>query len=75
MTNHGVTFFSVMFIMSQFDQAAENYDKSLKLDATFVFSYIQLAVAQYKSGSIASAMATFRRALKAFPQRSEPYNY
>lgn len=64
-----------MFIMSSFDEAAENYSKSLELDATFVFSQIQLAVAQYKSGRLQNAMATFRKALKAFPDRSEPNNY
>ncbi|KAJ2913263.1 hypothetical protein MD484_g7151, partial [Candolleomyces efflorescens] len=65
----------VLFIMSDFDKAAENYSKSTELDDTFVFSHIQLAVAQYKSGNVANSMATFRRTLKAFPQRSEPQNY
>ncbi|KAH0580575.1 hypothetical protein H2248_002070 [Termitomyces sp. 'cryptogamus'] len=65
----------VYFIMNEFSQAAENYTKSAELDDTFVFSHIQLAVAQYKSGNIANSMATFRRTLKAFPQRSEPQNY
>lgn len=65
----------VLFIMGQYDDAAENYNKSMELDPTFVFSHIQLAVAQYKSGRLQNAMATFRRALKAFPDRSEPHNY
>jgi len=65
----------VLFIMGQFPEAAENYTKSTELDDTFVFSHIQLAVAQYKSGNLANSMATFRRTLKAFPQRSEPPNY
>lgn len=65
----------VLFIMQQFKEAAENYEKSYELDPTFVFSHIQLAVAQYKSGDLQEAMGTFRKALKAFPQRSEPYNY
>ncbi|KAH8105230.1 hypothetical protein BXZ70DRAFT_1004749 [Cristinia sonorae] len=65
----------VLFIMNQFDQAAENYTKSTALDDAFVFSHIQLAVAQYKSGHVANSMATFRRTLKQFPQRSEPFNY
>ncbi|KAF9467556.1 ADP/ATP carrier receptor [Collybia nuda] len=65
----------VLFIMSEFTQAAENYTKSTELDDQFVFSHIQLAVAQYKSESVANSMATFRRTLKAFPQRSEPQNY
>ncbi|EMD35737.1 hypothetical protein CERSUDRAFT_115692 [Gelatoporia subvermispora B] len=65
----------VLFIMNEFTDAAENYTKSTSLDDQFVFSHIQLAVAQYKSGDLAKSMATFRRTLKAFPQRSEPQNY
>jgi len=65
----------VLFIMNEFDQAADNYTKSTELDDKFVFSHIQLAVAQYKANSLASSIATFRRTLKAFPERSEPYNY
>ncbi|KAK2459515.1 hypothetical protein APHAL10511_008457 [Amanita phalloides] len=65
----------VLFIMNEFTEAAENYTRSMELDETFVFSHIQLAVAQYKSGNLSNSMATFRRTLKAFPQRSEPQNY
>ncbi|KIM87836.1 hypothetical protein PILCRDRAFT_814554 [Piloderma croceum F 1598] len=65
----------VLFIMNEFEQAAENYTKSTALDDQFVFSHIQLAVAQYKSNHLSNSMATFRRTLKAFPQRSEPQNY
>ncbi|KAA1470860.1 mitochondrial outer membrane translocase receptor TOM70 [Dentipellis sp. KUC8613] len=65
----------VLFIMNDFTGAAENYTKSTDLDDQFVFSHIQLAVAQYKAGTLANSMATFRRTLKAFPQRSEPQNY
>jgi import receptor subunit TOM70 len=66
---------TVLFIMNEFAQAAENYTKSTALDDQFVFSHIQLAVAQYKQGHLANSMATFRRTLNAFPQRSEPPNY
>ncbi|KAH9942802.1 hypothetical protein B0H21DRAFT_779881 [Amylocystis lapponica] len=65
----------VLFIMNEFTEAAQNYTKSTALDENFVFSHIQLAVAQYKSGNLANSMATFRRTLKAFAQRSEPQNY
>lgn len=61
--------------MNEYDDAAENYTKSSELDDTFVFSHIQLAVAQYKAGKIANSMATFRRTIKSFPNRSEPHNY
>lgn len=65
----------MLFIMNEFDEAAQNYTKSTQLDDQFVFSHIQLAVAQYKAGNLANSMATFRRTLKAFPYRSEPHNY
>jgi import receptor subunit TOM70 len=61
--------------MNEFAKAAENYTKSSELDDQFVFSHIQLAVTQYKLDKLANSLATFRRTLKAFPQRSEPYNY
>lgn len=67
--------FPVYFIMGQFSEAAENYSKSVNLDDAFVFSHIQLAVAQYKSENLSNSMATFRRTLKKFPDRSEPQNY
>ena len=65
----------VLFIMNQFQEAADDYTKSMTLDDTFVFSHIQLAVAQYKADQIGKSMATFRRTLQAFPDRSEPLNY
>ena len=61
--------------MGDYQQAAENYTKSTELDDAFVFSHIQLAVAQYKAGEIGTSMITFRRTLRTFPARSEPYNY
>jgi len=68
-------FVVVLFILNEFTKAAEDYTKSTELDDNFVFSHIQLAVAQYKSGDVQKSMATFRRTLKAFPDRSEPQNY
>ncbi|KIM44329.1 hypothetical protein M413DRAFT_25750 [Hebeloma cylindrosporum] len=65
----------VLFIMNQFEDAASNYVQSSELDDQFVFSHIQLAVAQYKMGDLAKSMATFRRTLRQFPTRSEPSNY
>ncbi|KAL4066371.1 hypothetical protein V8B97DRAFT_2066284 [Scleroderma yunnanense] len=65
----------VDFITNDFTAAAENYTKSTSLDSTFVFSHIQLAVAQYKMGNIANSMATFRRTMTAFPNRAEVCNY
>ncbi|KIM60211.1 hypothetical protein SCLCIDRAFT_1216967 [Scleroderma citrinum Foug A] len=65
----------VHFITNDFAAASENYTKSTTLDSTFVFSHIQLAVAQYKMGNIANSMATFRRTMTAFPNRGEVCNY
>ncbi|KAG0698788.1 mitochondrial outer membrane translocase receptor TOM70 [Suillus ampliporus] len=65
----------VLFITNEFKEAAENYTKSSELDDTFIFSHIQLAVAQYKMGELGRSMATFRRTMTNFPQRSEPQNY
>lgn len=45
------------------------------MDRDFIYSHIQLGVTQYKMGSVASAMATFRRALKNFEDVSDVYNY
>lgn len=65
----------VHFIMNEFEKAAENYTKSTELDDTFVFSHIQLAVAQYKMGDVQKSMGKFRRTLTKFRDMSEPYNY
>ncbi|KAF8870148.1 mitochondrial outer membrane translocase receptor TOM70 [Gymnopilus junonius] len=65
----------VLFIMNEFKDAAANYTASSELDEAFVFSHIQLAVAQYKMGELAKSMATFRKTLRLFPNKSEPSNY
>ena len=66
---------AVYFIMGDFAKAAENYTESTKLDDTFVFSHIQLAVALYKLGDVPKSKATFIRTLEDFKDRSEPPNY
>ncbi|QIW94622.1 hypothetical protein AMS68_000140 [Peltaster fructicola] len=63
------------FILSEFSLAATDYQKSIDLDTKFIFSHIQLGVTQYKMGSIASSMATFRRCIKNFGDKSDVYNY
>ncbi|KAI9463853.1 hypothetical protein HD554DRAFT_2316055 [Boletus coccyginus] len=65
----------VFFITNDFASAATNYTKSSTLDSSFVFSHIQLAVAQYKLGNLANSMATFRRTMTSFPSRGEVCNY
>ncbi|KAI6709599.1 hypothetical protein PZA11_003859 [Diplocarpon coronariae] len=63
------------FILGEFADAAKDYQKSIDLDRDFIFSHIQLGVTQYKMGSIASSMATFRRCLKNFDHVPDVYNY
>jgi import receptor subunit TOM70 len=63
------------FITSEFAEAEKDYQRSIDLDKDFIFSYIQLGVTQYKRGSIASSMATFRRCIKAFDKVPDVYNY
>lgn len=63
------------FIKGEFADAAKDYQKSIDLDREFIFSHIQLGVTQYKMGSIASSMATFRRCMKTFDKTPDVYNY
>lgn len=63
------------FILGEFSEAAKDYQKSIDLDGGFIFSHIQLGVTQYKMGSIASSMATFRRCVKNFEKFPDVYNY
>lgn len=63
------------FILGEFGDAAHDYQKSIDLDRDFIFSHIQLGVTQYKMGSIASSMSTFRRCIKNFDKVPDVYNY
>lgn len=63
------------FIKGDLSNAQKDYQKSIDLDKDFIFSHIQLGVTQYKMGSIASSMATFRRCIKNFPKVPDVYNY
>ncbi|KND87059.1 Mitochondrial import receptor subunit tom70 [Tolypocladium ophioglossoides CBS 100239] len=63
------------FIKGDLSEAQKDYQKSIDLDKDFIFSHIQLGVTQYKMGSIASSMATFRRCIKNFPRVPDVYNY
>jgi import receptor subunit TOM70 len=71
----GVTPLAVYFITSEYAKASADYDKSTELDKDFVFSHVQKAVCEYKVGKIRESMVAFRKILKDFPQRSEPFNY
>ena len=63
------------FILGEYADAARDYQESINLDRDFIFSHIQLGVTQYKMGSVASSMATFRRCIKNFENVPDVYNY
>ena len=63
------------FIEANYQDAAQDYQKSIDLDGDFIYSHIQLGVTQYKQGSIASSMSTFRRIIKKFERVPDVYNY
>ncbi|TVY40399.1 Mitochondrial import receptor subunit [Lachnellula occidentalis] len=63
------------FILGEWADAAKDYQKSIDIDRDFIFSHIQLGVTQYKMGSVASSMATFRRCIKNFDKVPDVYNY
>ena len=63
------------FILAEFAEAEQDYRKSIEIDSSFIFSHIQLGVTQYKMGSVASSMATFRRCIKSFDRVPDVYNY
>lgn len=63
------------FITTEYSEAAKDYQKSIDLDRDFIYSHIQLGVTQYKMGSVASSMATFRRCIKNFDKSPDVYNY
>jgi import receptor subunit TOM70 len=63
------------FILGEFADAAKDYQKSIDLDKEFIYSHIQLGVTQYKMGSVASSMATFRKCMRNFDKVPDVYNY
>lgn len=66
---------TVYFISEEWQDAMRDYEKSIELDNKFIFSHIQNAMCQYKLDNVAGSLASFRRILKQFPDRSEAYNY
>jgi mitochondrial import receptor subunit TOM70 len=57
--------------VTQFGKAIEEYQKSIRLDPSFIFSHIQLAVSYYKEGQIGRALDDFKTLLKSFESSSE----
>ncbi|GBB91579.1 hypothetical protein RclHR1_18960004 [Rhizophagus clarus] len=65
----------VYFLNSMFDKAVDEYQRRIELDPDFVYAYIQLAIAQYKNGSVAEGIKTCRLGLQKFIQSAEMHNY
>jgi mitochondrial import receptor subunit TOM70 len=65
----------VRFLMGDFSDAASDYSKSADLDKKFVYSQVQLGVAQYKLGQIKDSLVTFRKCIKNFKNSAEVHNY
>lgn len=65
----------VRFLMGDFSDAAADYTRSAELDKKFVYSQVQLGVAQYKLGQIKDSLVTFRKCIKNFKNSAEVYNY
>src|ERR1700733_14590321 len=61
----------VRFLMGEFSNAANDYQKSADLDKKFVYSQVQLGVAQYKLGQTKDALVTFRKCIKNFKNSAE----
>ncbi|ORX84578.1 mitochondrial outer membrane translocase receptor TOM70 [Anaeromyces robustus] len=65
----------IKFMLTQYDDAIEDYKKSAELDPTFVFCYIQQGVAYYRNGSTPTAIKIFEDASKKFPNSPDLHNY
>lgn len=65
----------VFFITGDYERAIAEYRRSSELDPVFIYSHIQLAVAQYKNGQKERALHLFRKFLKDFEDSPEVFNY
>lgn len=65
----------VYFITGDYEKAIAEYRRSSEVDPIFIFSHIQLAVAQYKNSQVEQAMVQFRRLSERFPDSPEVSNY
>lgn len=65
----------VAFLTADFNAAIKDYEKSLSLDEDFMYTHIQMAVTQYRMGSVTTAMDSFKKLLKKYPEASEVHNY
>ncbi|KAK9462986.1 mitochondrial import receptor subunit tom70 [Lipomyces oligophaga] len=65
----------VHFLMTDYNEAARDYQKAIDLDKNFASSHIQLAVTQYKLGSLDVALAGFKKCIQNFSKSPDVFNY
>ena len=65
----------IRFLVGDFPGAIQDYKKSVNIDPSCVYAYIQLGVAQYKAGENEKSKRTFEQAIKKFQDAYEVYNY
>jgi import receptor subunit TOM70 len=65
----------IRFLINDLPGSIQDYKKSIAIDPSCVYAFIQLGVAQYKQGEIQKSQRTFDQALKKFSDMHEVYNY
>ncbi|CEP15164.1 hypothetical protein [Parasitella parasitica] len=65
----------IYFVSGHHDLALKDYTESVRLDPTFVYSQIQLAVVEHKLGNHSKAVDIFLKASTQFPTCAEIYNF
>lgn len=65
----------IYYISGQYDLAMEDYSESIRLDPTFVYAHIQLAVVHHKLTNHLTAVDMFQKISTHFPACVEVFNY
>lgn len=65
----------IHYISGHYDLAMKDYAESIRLDPTFVYAHIQLAVVQHRLGNHSTAVAMFQKISTQFPTQAEVFNY
>lgn len=65
----------VHYISGQYTLALNDYTESIRLDSTFVYAHIQLAVVNHKLSHHSTAELMFEKISTQFPSSAEVYNY
>jgi import receptor subunit TOM70 len=65
----------IRFLINDLAGSIKDYKKSVSIDASSIYAFIQLGVAQYKLGELEKSKRTFETAMKKFGDSHEVYNY